>query len=290
MRRSLACRHGLRSASPSSARAWSRRRAPMPASTSGSAISGRRRRRRASRAASMTPPSRASRPTRKCWRRRASSRNSRSRSGNMCRRASPRSASPAGATCSSATARCSTRSKAATASTATSSSPSGAWNPIYGEVLSDPKIVKGVVRSLATLAYADRRRAKFGRQQLVAALRILQRGDISVDGMTGSWAGAMGHTQFIPTTYEAYAVDFDGDGRRDLWNSPPTRSPRPPTTCTRPAGCPGATWGYEVALPQNSTTRLAEDGKSRNDQRMEEARRRARARRGLSAARRQGAC
>ena len=90
----------------------------------------------------------------------------------------------------------------------------------YGEVLSNPKIVKGVIRSLATLAYADRRRAKFGRQQLIAALKILQRGDISIEGMTGSWAGAMGHTQFIPTTYEAYAVDFDGDGRRDLWNSP----------------------------------------------------------------------
>src|SRR5688572_2331926 len=89
----------------------------------------------------------------------------------------------------------------------------------YGEVLSNPKIVKSVIRSLATLAYADRRRQKFGRQQLVAALKILQRGDISIAGMTGSWAGAMGHTQFIPTTFEAYAVDFDGDGRRDLWNS-----------------------------------------------------------------------
>ena len=65
------------------------------------------------------------------------------------------------------------RSRAATASTGTSLSRSGAWNPTYGEVLADPKIVKSVVRSLATLAYGDRRRAKFGRQQLVAALRIL---------------------------------------------------------------------------------------------------------------------
>ena len=88
----------------------------------------------------------------------------------------------------------------------------------YGEVLSDPKWVKGVIRSLATLAYGDRSHARFARQQLVAALRILQRGDISLAGMTGSWAGAMGHTQFIPTTYEAFAVDFDGDGRRDIWN------------------------------------------------------------------------
>ncbi len=90
----------------------------------------------------------------------------------------------------------------------------------YGEVLDNPKIVKSVIQSLATLAYADRRRARFGRQQLLAALKILQRGDVSASGLTGSWAGAMGHTQFIPTTYSAYAVDFDGDKRRNIWTSP----------------------------------------------------------------------
>ncbi|MGB6347816.1 MAG: lytic murein transglycosylase, partial [Methyloceanibacter sp.] len=66
-----------------------------------------------------------------------------------------------------------------------------------------------VIRSLATLAYTGTK-AKFARQQLISALKILQRGDISFELMNGSWAGAMGHTQFIPTTYQGYAVDHDG--------------------------------------------------------------------------------
>lgn len=90
----------------------------------------------------------------------------------------------------------------------------------YGAILDNPAIVKSVVRSLATLAYQGGSRAGFGKRQLLAALRILQNGDITPDRMTGSWAGAMGHTQFIPTTYLAYAVDYTGDGKRDLWGSP----------------------------------------------------------------------
>jgi membrane-bound lytic murein transglycosylase B len=73
-----------------------------------------------------------------------------------------------------------------------------------------------VVESLATLAYEGRRRG-FAEEQLIGALRILQAGDVTPDRMVGSWAGAMGHTQFIPTSFLAYAVDFTGDGRRDLW-------------------------------------------------------------------------
>jgi membrane-bound lytic murein transglycosylase B len=133
----------------------------------------------------------------------------------------------------------------------------------YGEVLDDPKIVKNVIRSLATLAYADPRRRRFGREQLVAALKILQRGDISLQGMTGSWAGAMGHTQFIPTTYEAYAVDFDGDGRRDIWNSPADALGSAASYLRRAGWVSGKTWGYEVVLPENFNYRLAEGGKSR---------------------------
>ncbi len=75
-----------------------------------------------------------------------------------------------------------------------------------------------VIRSLATLAYQGRRQ-KFGTQQLIGALKILERGDIPVNSFNGSWAGAMGQTQFIPTTYNAYAVDIDGDGRRNVWTS-----------------------------------------------------------------------
>lgn len=78
-----------------------------------------------------------------------------------------------------------------------------------------------VVSATSTLAY-DGRRGRFFEQQLVAALRILQAGDVSAANMVGSWAGAMGHTQFIPTSYLSFAVDFDGDGRRDIWSEDPT--------------------------------------------------------------------
>lgn len=75
-----------------------------------------------------------------------------------------------------------------------------------------------VIQSMATLAYDGRRRG-FAEEQLIAALRILEAGDITPSRMVGSWAGAMGHTQFIPTSFLEYAVDFTGDGKRDLWAS-----------------------------------------------------------------------
>ena len=77
-----------------------------------------------------------------------------------------------------------------------------------------------VISSTATLAF-DGRRAAFYESQLIAALRILQRGDTTPAQLTGSWAGAMGHTQFIPTSYQSFAVDFNGDGRRDIWGEDP---------------------------------------------------------------------
>ncbi|MDE3738219.1 lytic murein transglycosylase [Pseudomonas resinovorans] len=84
----------------------------------------------------------------------------------------------------------------------------------FGQFMGD----KSVIRSLATLAYEGRRPA-FAHAQLLAALQILQHGDIQPANMLGSWAGAMGQTQFIPTTYNSHAVDFDGDGRRNIWSS-----------------------------------------------------------------------
>ncbi len=78
-----------------------------------------------------------------------------------------------------------------------------------------------VISATATLAF-DGRRGAFYESQLIAALRILQNGDTTPDRMIGSWAGAMGHTQFIPTSYESFAVDFTGDGRRDIWGEDPT--------------------------------------------------------------------
>jgi lytic murein transglycosylase len=77
-----------------------------------------------------------------------------------------------------------------------------------------------IIEALATLAYQGNRR-KFGSEQLLAALKILEEKDIAPNRMLGSWAGAMGHTQFIPATYIDYAVDGDGDGRRNLWDSMP---------------------------------------------------------------------
>ncbi len=119
----------------------------------------------------------------------------------------------------------------------------------YGAILENDRVMRNVIRSLATLAYADRRRRKFARQQLIAALKILQRGDISERNLEGSWAGAMGHTQFIPTSYMAYAVDMDGDGRRDIWNSIPDALATAANLLRKNGWRGGKTWGYEVSLP-----------------------------------------
>ncbi len=93
------------------------------------------------------------------------------------------------------------------------------------------------VDALATLAYEGRRH-DWARSQLLAALRIIDRGDIAAEAMIGSWAGAMGHTQFIPTVFQAYAVDADGDGRRDIWGSIPTWRHRLRIFWCEKAGCP----------------------------------------------------
>jgi len=87
----------------------------------------------------------------------------------------------------------------------------------YGAVRGDIPVIEG----LATLAW-DGRRRDFAEEQLLEALRILEAGDVSPAAMRGSWAGAMGHTQFIPTSFSEYAVDFTGDGRRDIWGDDPT--------------------------------------------------------------------
>ncbi|MEM6940104.1 MAG: lytic murein transglycosylase [Pseudomonadota bacterium] len=78
-----------------------------------------------------------------------------------------------------------------------------------------------VISATSTLAF-DGRRGAFFEKQLLAALNILQTGDTTPANLKGSWAGAMGHTQFIPTSYQSFAVDFNGDGRRDIWSDDPT--------------------------------------------------------------------
>lgn len=107
-----------------------------------------------------------------------------------------------------------------------------------------------VISALSTLAY-DGRRGRFFEGQLVAALKILQRGDVSPARMVGSWAGAMGHTQFIPTTFNAYAVDFDGDGRRDIWANDPTDALASAAAYLKASGWqPGQPWAMETRLPE----------------------------------------
>lgn len=103
-----------------------------------------------------------------------------------------------------------------------------------------------VFSSTSTLAF-DGRRGRFFERQLMAALRILQNGDIPAPLMTGSWAGAMGHTQFIPTSYEAYAVDFTGDGRRDIWSDDPSDALASAAAYLQQNGWTrGMRWGQEV--------------------------------------------
>lgn len=119
----------------------------------------------------------------------------------------------------------------------------------YGAILRDPTKARNVVRALATLGWRGGPRAAYGRQQLNAVLRILEHHDIDARHMIGSWAGAMGQTQFIPTTYLGYAVDFDGDGRRDIWTSVPDALASTANYLRKSGWQPGATWGYEVILP-----------------------------------------
>ncbi|MNZ66780.1 Membrane-bound lytic murein transglycosylase B precursor [compost metagenome] len=120
---------------------------------------------------------------------------------------------------------------------------------------------KSVIRSLATLAYEGRRPA-FAQAQLIAALQILQNGDIQPDAMKGSWAGAMGQTQFIPTTYNTHAVDFDGDGRRDIWNSSADALASTAHYLQSSGWKRGEPWGFEVQLAPGFDYWLA-DGSQR---------------------------
>jgi len=119
----------------------------------------------------------------------------------------------------------------------------------YGAVFSNPRLIKNTIRSLATLAWSGGRFADYGRKQLVAALKIVQSGDVTIDAMTGSWAGAMGQTQFIPTTFLSYAVDFDGDGRRNIWTSTADALASTASYLKKSGWQSGETWGYEVKVP-----------------------------------------
>jgi lytic murein transglycosylase len=107
-----------------------------------------------------------------------------------------------------------------------------------------------VIRSTATLACVGRRRDYF-REEFFSTLEILQRGDVPPDRLIGSWAGAFGPTQFMPTSFKRYAVDFDHDGHRDVVDSIPDVIASTANNLKIDGWVPGETWGYEVVLPQN---------------------------------------
>jgi membrane-bound lytic murein transglycosylase B len=113
-----------------------------------------------------------------------------------------------------------------------------------------------VPASLATLAFDGRRGAMF-RSELIAALKILDQGNVRPDAMLGSWAGAMGQCQFMPTTYLSYAVDFDGDGRRDIWNDRADVLGSIANYISRLGWRGNESWGRQVVLPGNFDERLA---------------------------------
>ncbi len=113
-----------------------------------------------------------------------------------------------------------------------------------------------VPAALATLAYDGRRGAMF-RAELIASLKILDQGNVRVDSMMGSWAGAMGQCQFMPTTFLSYAVDFDGDGRRDIWNDRADVLGSIANYISRLGWRAEESWGREVSVPDDFDSRLA---------------------------------
>jgi membrane-bound lytic murein transglycosylase B len=113
--------------------------------------------------------------------------------------------------------------------------------------------VRPTIPTLATLAY-DQRRGSMFRNELLSALEILNRGDIELDRLKGSWAGALGQPQFMPSSYLQYAEDFDGDGRRDIWTSEPDVFASVANFLKQHGWTKGDSWGREVKLVGKART------------------------------------
>jgi membrane-bound lytic murein transglycosylase B len=112
-----------------------------------------------------------------------------------------------------------------------------------------------VIGSIATLAYDGRRSALF-RRELINALRILDDAHISADKMKGSWAGAMGQLQFMPSTFQTFAVDYDGDGKIDIWNNLGDAFASAANYLAKSGWVKDQTWGFEVRLPEGFDPKL----------------------------------
>jgi membrane-bound lytic murein transglycosylase B len=116
--------------------------------------------------------------------------------------------------------------------------------------------LRPTIPALATLSFDTRRAAMF-REEIFAALQILDRGDVALDTLKGSWAGAMGQPQFMPSSYLKYAVDFDGDGRRDIWTSTADVLASIGNYLKQQGWAANVRWGREVRLPEAVATRIA---------------------------------
>jgi membrane-bound lytic murein transglycosylase B len=116
---------------------------------------------------------------------------------------------------------------------------------------------RSVIRSTATLACVGRRQDYF-RDEFLSALEILSRGDVTADHLKGSWAGAFGPTQFMPTSFKRFAVDFDGDGRRDVVDSVADLVASTANNLKKDGWVAGQTWGYEVVVPKGFNFLLAD--------------------------------
>jgi lytic murein transglycosylase len=123
----------------------------------------------------------------------------------------------------------------------------------YGTMIGE----RPVIRSTATLACIGRRQDYF-REEFLSALEILARGDVRPDHLVGSWAGAFGPTQFMPTSFKRYAVDFDGDGRRDVVHSVPDLVASTANNLRKDGWINGQTWGYEVVVPEGFDLMLSD--------------------------------
>ncbi len=120
---------------------------------------------------------------------------------------------------------------------------------------------RNVVQSTATLACVGRRQAYF-KDEFLTALEILNRGDLRPEQMRGSWAGAFGPTQFMPTAFKRYAVDGDGDGRRDVVDNAADLIASTANNLKKDGWQTGQTWGFEVVLPQGFDFMLADKAKA----------------------------
>lgn len=127
----------------------------------------------------------------------------------------------------------------------------------YGRALRNPNTVKDIFASLSVLAYADSRRSRFAQNQLIAALKILQSGKIKRSDLVGSWAGAMGHTQFIPTSYLAYGQDIDGEPWPNIWHSEVDALASAANLLKVNGWVSGEDWGYEVNYPYDDINQFA---------------------------------